>query len=205
MPTYQFIKGLLNSDSDLHVDKEHLMVISPDEGALDRAIYFATVLGIDTGMFYKRRDYSKIVNGKNPIVAHEFLGDNIEGRDVIIIDDMISSGGSMLDTARQLKEMHANRVFICCTFGLFTDGLAAFDKAYEEGSFDRVVTTNLTYLPPEIRERPYFIEADMSNFISSLIDFMNHDASLSNVIDSTDKIHSFVDAYNKRVAMDIFK
>jgi len=205
MPPYQFIKALLNSDIELLVDKEHLTVISPDEGALDRAIYFASVLGVDTGMFYKRRDYSTILNGKNPIVAHEFLGDNIEGRDVIIIDDMISSGGSMLDTARQLKKMKARRVFICCTFGLFTDGLSAFDAAYKRGDFDKVVTTNLTYLPPEIYDRPYFIEADMSKFITSIIDFINHDASLSSAMATAEKIHSFVKAYNKRIAMDFFK
>ncbi len=203
MPPYQFIKALLNSEDDLLVDKEHLLVISPDEGALDRAIYFATVLGVDTGMFYKRRDYSTIVDGKNPIVAHEFLGDNIDGKDIIIIDDMISSGGSMLDTAKQLKKMNARRVFICCTFGLFTDGLKAFDAAYERGEFDKVVATNLTYLPPELQYRPYFIEADMSKFVASLIDFMNHDASLSNVLATTDKIHGIVEAYNNRTNMDI--
>ncbi len=202
-PPYQFIKALLNSEEDLIVDKEHLIVISPDEGALDRAIYFATVLGVDTGMFYKRRDYSTIVNGKNPIVAHEFLGDNIDGKDVIIIDDMISSGGSMIDTAKQLKKMNARRVFICCTFGLFTDGLDAFDKAYEQGYFDKVVTTDLTYLPPELYARPYFIEADMSKFVASLIDFMNHDASMTNVMATTDKIHSIVEAYNSRANVDI--
>lgn len=196
IPSYQFIKALLNSEDDIMVDKDHLIVISPDEGALDRAIYFAGVLGVDTGMFYKRRDYSKIVNGKNPIVAHEFLGDNIEGKDVIIIDDMISSGGSMLDTSKQLKHMKARRVFICCTFGLFTEGLDIFDKAYKEGCFDKVVTTNLTYLPPEIYQKPYFVEADMSKILTSMIDFMNHDISLSNVMDSTEKIHGILDAYN---------
>ena len=183
------------------VDKENLIVISPDEGALDRAIYFATVLGVDTGMFYKRRDYSTIVNGKNPIVAHEFLGDNIDGKDVIIIDDMISSGGSMLDTAKQLKQMNARRVFICCTFGLFTDGLKAFDAAFEKGYFDRVVTTDLTYLPPELYRKPYFIEADMSKFVASLIDFMNHDISLTNTLATTEKIHGIVNAYNNRTNM----
>ena len=201
---YQFIKSLLNSEDDLIVDKDHLLVISPDEGALDRAIYFASVLGVDTGMFYKRRDYSTIVNGKNPIVAHEFLGDNIDGKDIIIIDDMISSGGSMLDTARQLKAMNARRVYICCTFGLFTDGLKNFDAAYDHGDFDKVITTNLTYLPPEIYTRPYFVEADMSKFIASLIDFMNHDASLSNVMATTDKIHGIVEAYNSRKDMNEF-
>ena len=202
-PPYQFMKALLASEEDLLVDKEHLLVISPDEGALDRAIYFATVLGVDTGMFYKRRDYSTIVNGKNPIVAHEFLGDNIDGKDIVIIDDMISSGGSMLDTAKQLKNMNARRVFICCTFGLFTDGLKAFDEAYEKGYFDRVVTTNLTYLPPEIYTRPYFVEADMSKFIAQLIDFMNHDASMANVMANTEKIHSILDAYNARKEVDL--
>ena len=199
-PPYQFIKALLNSENDMIVDKEHMIVISPDEGALDRAIYFASVLGVDTGMFYKRRDYSTIVNGKNPIVAHEFLGDNIEGKDVIIIDDMISSGGSMLDTAKQLKAMKARRVFICCTFGLFTEGLKGFDEAYEKGYFDKVVTTDLTYLPPEIYEKPYFIEADMGKFIASLIDFMNHDVSLSNVLATTEKIHSILESYNNRTS-----
>ena len=205
-PPYQFIKALLNAEDDLLVDKEHLLVISPDEGALDRAIYFASVLGVDTGMFYKRRDYSVIENGKNPIVAHEFLGDNIDGKDIIIIDDMISSGGSMLDTAKQLKKMNARRVFICCTFGLFTDGLKAFDVAYEQGYFDKVVTTDLTYLPPELYSRPYFIEADMSKFVASIIDFMNHDVSLSNVLATTDKIQGILDAYNarKNVEMDFF-
>lgn len=198
---YEFIKALLNSEDDLQVDKEHMIVISPDEGALDRAIYFASVLGVDTGMFYKRRDYSVIVNGKNPIVAHEFLGDNIEGKDIVIIDDMISSGGSMLDTSKQLKAMGARRVYICCTFGLFTDGLANFDAAFERGDFDKVITTNLTYLPPEIYTRPYFLEADMSKFIASLIDFMNHDASLSNVMTTTDKMHSILTEYNNRNKM----
>lgn len=202
-PPYQFIKALLNAEDDLIIDKDHLLVISPDEGALDRAIYFASVLGVDTGMFYKRRDYSTIVNGKNPIVAHEFLGDNIDGKDIIIIDDMISSGGSMLDTSKQLKKMNARRVFICCTFGLFTDGLDAFDAAYERGDFDKVVTTDLTYLPPELRSRPYFIEADMSKFIASIIDFMNHDLSLSNVLATTEKMQGILQAYNDRKQIDM--
>lgn len=202
LPPYQFMRALLNAENDLIVDKEHLIVISPDEGALDRAIYFASVLGVDTGMFYKRRDYSTIVNGKNPIVAHEFLGDNIDGKDIIIIDDMISSGGSMLDTAKQLKGMNARRVFICTTFGLFTDGLELFDEAYEKGYFDKVITTDLTYLPPELYLRPYFVEADMSKLISSIIDFMNHDASMKNVMATTEKIHSILEAYNNRTEPD---
>nr|WP_300769288.1 ribose-phosphate pyrophosphokinase [uncultured Acetatifactor sp.] len=200
---YQFIKALLNSEDDLIVDKDHLAVISPDEGALDRAIYFATVLGVDTAMFYKRRDYSTIVNGRNPIVAHEFLGDNIDSKDVIIIDDIISSGQSMLDTARQLKRMNARRVFICCTFGLFTDGLESFDEAYEKGYFDKVVATDLTYLPSVLYSRPYFIEADMSKFVASLIDFMNHDASLANALTPTDRIQSILESYNNRQDFDM--
>lgn len=197
-PPYQFMKALLKEEKDLVIDKDHLIVISPDEGALDRAIYFANVLGVNTGMFYKRRDYSTIINGKNPIVAHEFLGDNIEGKDIIIIDDMISSGGSMLDTAGQLKKMKARHVYICCTFGLFTDGLAAFDKAYERGDFDRVIVTDLTYLPPELYNKPYFVEADMSKFVASLIDFMNHDLSLTNVLTPTEKIHRILAEYNQK-------
>lgn len=197
-PPYQFIRSLLRYEKDLIIDKEHMIVISPDEGALDRAVYFSSVLGVDTGMFYKRRDYSKVVNGKNPIVAHEFLGDNIEGKDVIIIDDMIASGGSMIDTAKQLKAMKAKRVFVCCTFGLFTEGLAAFDEAYANGVFDRVVCTNLTYLPPEILERDYFVTADMSKFLASIVDFMNHDISMGNVLTPTEKIHEVLAKYNAR-------
>ena len=197
-PPYQFIRALLDVEDDLIIDKDHITVISPDEGALDRAVYFGNVLGVNTGMFYKRRDYSVIVNGKNPIVAHEFLGDNIEGRDVIIIDDMISSGESMLDTSRQLKEMKAKRVFICCTFGLFTNGLDAFDRAYENGWFDRVITTNLTWQPPELYQRPYYTEADMSKFMASIIDFMNHDVSMAHVMTPTEKINAILAKYNRR-------
>ena len=194
-PPYQFIRSLLRYEKDLIIDKEHMTVISPDEGAMDRAIYFSSVLGVDTGMFYKRRDYSRVVNGKNPIVAHEFLGDNIKDRDVIIIDDMIASGGSMIDTAKQLKGMGAKRVFICCTFGLFTEGLKAFDSAYEKGFFDRVVVTNLTALPDEIHSRDYFVEADMTKFTASIIDFLNHDLSLENALDPTTKIRELLTKY----------
>lgn len=198
IPPYQFIRALLRTEEGLLVDKDHLIVISPDEGALDRAVYFANVLGVDTGMFYKRRDYSTIINGKNPIVAHEFLGDNIDGKDVIIIDDMIASGGSMIDTARQLKAMNAKRVYICCTFGLFTEGLSKFDEAYENCYFDRVITTNLTYQQPELTKRPYYVEADMSKFLASIIDFMNHDSSMANVYTPTEKIHEILAKYNNR-------
>lgn len=198
IPPYQFIRALLHTEESLLVDKDHLIVISPDEGALDRAVYFANVLGVNTGMFYKRRDYSTIINGKNPIVAHEFLGENIDGKDVIIIDDMIASGGSMIDTARQLKAMNAKRVYICCTFGLFTEGLSKFDEAYEKCYFDRVITTNLTFQQPELKSRPYYVEADMSKFLASIIDFMNHDSSMSNVYTPTEKIHEILAKYNNR-------
>ena len=197
-PPYQFMRALLDTEDDLIIDQDHTIVISPDEGALDRAVYFGNVLGVNTGMFYKRRDYSTIVNGKNPIVAHEFLGDSVDGKGVIIIDDMISSGESMLDTSRQLKEMNAKRVFICCTFGLFTNGLEAFDKAYENCWFDRVITTNLTYQPPELYTRPYYTEADMSKFLASIIDFMNHDISMSHVMTPTEKINEILARYNNR-------
>ena len=191
-------RALLRSENDLLIDKDHLIVISPDEGALDRAVYFANVLGVDTGMFYKRRDYSKIVNGKNPIVAHEFLGDNIDGKDVIIMDDMIASGGSMIDTAKQLKAMNAKRVYLCATFGLFTEGLSKFDEAYEKCYLDKIVTTNLTYQIPELKSRPYYVEADMSKMIASIVDFMNHDSSMSNVYTSAEKIHEILERYNSR-------
>ena len=195
---YQFARALLNAEKDLVMDKDHIIVISPDEGALDRAIYFSSVLGADTGMFYKRRDYSTIVNGKNPIVAHEFLGNDIHGKDIIIIDDMISSGDSMIDTSRQLKKMGAKRVFICTTFGLFTNGMDAFDKAYADGIFDRVITTNLCYRPPELLTKPYYLEADMSKFLASIIDFMNHDLSRENVLTPTEKIQKILTLYNEK-------
>jgi ribose-phosphate pyrophosphokinase len=195
---YQFMKSLMRSVDDLIIDKDHIVVISPDEGALDRTVYFANVIGADTGMFYKRRDYSVIVNGKNPIVAHEFLGTDLDGKDAIIIDDMISSGGSILDTSRQLKQnMHAKRVFLCTTFGLFTDGLDVFDEAYEKGYFDKLVTTNLTYQPPELKDREWFEEADMSKYTAMIIDFINHDTGLSSMRTPTDKIHKILEKINK--------
>ncbi len=196
LASYQFMKALLSHISDLKVDKNHLTVISPDEGALDRAVYFANVIGADTGMFYKRRDYAHVINGTNPIVAHEFLGSDIHGRDVIIIDDMISSGSSMIDTSRQLKNMGAKRVFICTTFGLFTDGMSKFDEGYKEGFFDAVITTNLTYMSDEIKNKEYIFIADMGKFLATIIDFLNHDASMSTVNMPTDKIHEIVAKYN---------
>ena len=195
-PPYQFMKALFREVPDLKVDKKHLMIISPDEGAMNRAVYFSNVLGVDMGMFYKRRDYSTVVNGKNPIVAHEFLGDDVAGKDVIIVDDMIASGESMLDVARQLKERHAARVFVCTTFGLFTEGFDKFDEYYEKGFINKVITTNLTYLPPVTKEKPYFITADMSKFLALIIDSLNHDLTIGAVLDPTAKIHALLDKHN---------
>lgn len=197
-PPYQFIKAIFRAVPDLKVDKEHLMIISPDEGAMHRAVYFSNVLGVDMGMFYKRRDYSTVVDGKNPIVAHEFLGDNVKGKDVIIVDDMISSGESMLDVAKQLKEFHVGRVFVCTTFGLFTEGFDKFDEYYKKGYIDRVITTNLTYLPPALYEKPYFVKADMSKFLALIIDSLNHDTSIGAVMNPTDKIHALLERKNLR-------
>lgn len=197
LPPFQFIKALLEKNNDIKIDNEHLMIISPDEGAMHRAVYFSNVLGVDMGMFYKRRDYSKVVNGRNPIVAHEFLGDNVEGKDVIIMDDMISSGESMLDTARELKERKARRVFICTTFGLFTDGLGKFDDYYNNGYFHGVITTNLTYQTPELKAKPYYYEADMTAFLGTIIDSINHDVSIAGLMDPTNRIRKMVDDYNK--------
>ncbi len=191
-PPYQFIQGLLEAEPDLIIDKAHLLVVSPDEGAMDRAVYLAGILGVDMGMFYKRRDYSKIVGGKNPIVAHEFLGDDLVGKDVIIIDDMISSGDSMLDVARQIKERGAKRIFVCTTFGLFTDGLDMFDQYYEKGYINHVVTTNLIYQPPELLSRPWYVEADMYKYLAAIIDCINHGATTENVNTPTKKIQNLL-------------
>lgn len=198
-PPYQFMKALLRAEPDLIVDKDHLMIVSPDEGAMHRAVYFSNVLGVNMGMFYKRRDYSTIIGGKNPIVAHEFLGDDIRGKNVIIIDDMISSGESMLDVARQIKERGAGRVFACTTFGLFTDGFDKFDDYYKSGYIDRVITTNLTYLPPEALSRPYFVVADMSKFIALIIDSFNHDITIGSVLNPTDRIHTLLEKHRAKI------
>lgn len=195
-PAYQFIKGLLRNVKDLQLDSSHMMVISPDEGGMGRAIYIANVLGLDMGMFYKRRDYSTVINGKNPIVAHEFLGDSVEGKDVVIIDDMISSGESMLDVAKQIKERHARRVFICTTYGLFTDGLSKFDEYYEKGWIDKVITTNLNYRIPELLTKPYYVEANMSKYLASIIDIINHDVSVEKVRSSNEKIMELMNKVN---------
>ena len=194
-PTYQFIKHLLKNEKDLQIDSDHMMVISPDEGGMGRAVFFANVLGLDLGMFYKRRDYTKIINGRNPIVAHEFLGASVEGKDVIIVDDMISSGESMLDTAKELKRMKARKVFICTTFGLFTGGLKKFDEYYENGIIDRVLTTNLIYQTPELLSKPYYINVDMSKYIALIIDNLNHDASLSELLNPTGRINRVLAKY----------
>ena len=198
MPTYQFLKALLRSVPDLHLDNEHLMIISPDEGAMARAVYFSNILGVDMGMFYKRRDYSTIVNGKNPIVAHEFLGDSVAGKDVIVIDDMISSGESMLDVAKQLKERNANRVFVCTTFGLFTDGLKKFDEYYEKGYIHKVITTDLNYRTPELLEREYYAPAAMGKYLASIIDTLNHDVSVEKVRSTTSKINKLLAKNRKK-------
>ncbi|MBR0131923.1 MAG: ribose-phosphate pyrophosphokinase [Lachnospiraceae bacterium] len=195
-PAYQFIKALIKNVPDLKLDNSrNLMIISPDEGAMGRAVYFATVLGADMGMFYKRRDYTRIVDGRNPIVAHEFLGTDVDGKDVIILDDMISSGESMIDTARELKKRNAGRIFVCTTFGIFTNGLEKFDKAFEEGIIYRVVSTNLIYQTPELLSREWYISADMSKYIALLIDALNHDASISEYLSPTERIHNLLEKF----------
>ena len=194
-PTYQFVKSLLRSTPDLSINSEHMMVISPDEGAMHRAIFLANMLGVDVGMFYKRRDYTKVVNGRNPIVAHEFLGDSVEGKDVIIIDDMISSGESMRDVAKQLKDRKANRVYCMSTFGLFTSGLEVFDDCYKKGIIEKVITTNLTYQTPELLSREWYASADLSKYIALLIDHLNHDASISDLLDQTERIQTRINEY----------
>ena len=194
-PIYQFIKYLLKNEKELEIDSDHMMVISPDEGGMSRAVFFSNVLGLDMGMFYKRRDYTRIVNGRNPIVAHEFLGSSVEGKDVLIIDDMISSGESMLDVAKELKSRKARKVFVCATFGLFTNGLQKFDEYYENGLIDRVLTTNLVYQTPELLSRPYYISVDMSKYIALIIDNLNHDASLSELLNPTGRINKLLAKY----------
>lgn len=192
-PTYQFIKALCNHVPGMQFNADHLMVISPDEGAMGRAVYYANVLGIDVGMFYKRRDYSRIVDGRNPIIAHEFLGSDLEGKDVIIVDDMISSGESMIDVATELKRRKANRIFVAATFGLFTNGLEKFDQAYESGLIYRVLTTNLIYQPRELLDKEYYINVDMSKYVALLIDTLNHDQSISEFLNPTERIQNFLE------------
>nr|WP_304971721.1 ribose-phosphate pyrophosphokinase [uncultured Acetatifactor sp.] len=194
-PAYQFIKGLLGHVDNLQMDSDHMMIISPDEGGMYRAIYIANVLGLDMGMFYKRRDYTRIVNGRNPIIAHEFLGTSVEGKDMIIIDDMISSGDSVLEVAAELKNRKANKIFVFATFGLFTNGLDKFDMAYADGTIDRVLTTNLIYQTPELLQREWYINCDMSKYIAYIIDTLNHDSSISDLLNPNERIQSIVARY----------
>ena len=196
-PAYQFIKGLLRNVKGLNLDADNMMVISPDEGGMGRAIYIANVMGLDMGMFYKRRDYTTIINGRNPIVAHEFLGTDVEGKDMIIIDDMISSGESAIEVATELKKRKAGKIFICATFGLFTNGLEKIDKAYEEGLFDKILTTNLIYQSPELLQREWYIDCDMSKYIAYLIDTLNHDTSISELLNPSERIQSIVSLYKQ--------
>ena len=200
MPTYQVMKAMFKHIPDFKPTPDSFMVISPDEGAINRNMYYASVLGVNLGMFYKRRDYSRVVNGRNPIVAHEYLGESVEGKDVFIADDIISSGESMLDVAKQLKDRGAARVFVCTTFGLFTNGMEIFDDYYNKGYIDRLITTNLTYLPPETLNKPYFVVADMSKFIALIIDSMNHDISIGAVLDPTKRIHALMEKHKKKLA-----
>ena len=196
-PSYQFLKYLCKNEKDIIFDKDHLMMISPDEGAMDRSVYFAGVLGIDMGMFYKRRDYTRVVNGSNPIVAHEYMGESPKGKDVIVVEDMISSGGSMIDTATRLKDMGAKNVYVFSTFGLFTNGFEKFDKAYEEGIIRRVLTTNGTYQSPELLSKEYYISVDISKYIAYFIDSLNHNASISDLLDPSAKIKTLIDLYSR--------
>ena len=196
-PTYQMIKALTRAVPDIVIDKEHMMIISPDEGAMGRCMYYSSVLGIDIGMFYKRRNYSVVINGKNPIEAHEYLGQDLTGKDVIIIDDMISSGESLLDVAKQIKERGAKRIFNFATFGLFTDGFDRFDKAFEEGIFDRIFTTNLVYREPELLTKPWYVEVNMCKYVAYLIDTLNHDNTISELLDPAKRIHNLMDKHKK--------
>lgn len=200
MPSYQVFKALLRNDKTLRIDKDHLMVVSPDEGAIDRNIFYASVLGLDMGLFYKRRDYTRIVNGRNPIVAHEYLGDSVEGKDIFVADDILSSGESIIDLARELKKRKANRIFAAATFALFTNGLDAYNKAYEEGIIDRVISTNLTYRTPELKAAPWFVEADMSKYISYIIATLNHDRSLSRLLAPSERINGLLKRYHAEQA-----
>lgn len=200
-PSYQFLKGILRDDPELKLDKDNLMIISPDEGGMDRAIYLANVLGVDMGMFYKRRDYSTIVDGRNPIVAHEFLGTDVEGKTMIIIDDMIASGDSMIEVAALLKEKKAGKIYMCSTFGLFTSGLKRFDEAYEKGLFDRLVTTNLVYQTEELLQKEYYINCDMTKFVANIIDTLNHDLSISHLLDPAERITKMVEKHKNHEAI----
>ena len=194
-PTYQFIKALLNHEEGLHIDSSHFLIISPDEGSMGRAIHLANILGVDMGMYYKRLDYSKTVNGRHPLAAYEFLGPNLKGKDMILVDDMISSGDTILQTAALLKERGAGRIYICATFGIFTNGLDKFDQAHKDGIFDKVLTTNMVYQSPELLAKPYYISCDMSKYIALIIDTLNHDLSVSHLLNPVDRIKRCVNNY----------
>jgi ribose-phosphate pyrophosphokinase len=197
-PSYQILKALFRTELDLHLDSDHMMIVSPDEGAIDRNIFYSSVLGINMGMFYKRRDYTRIVEGRNPIIAHEYLGESVEGKDIFVSDDILSSGDSMLDLARELKKRNAGRIFASATFALFTNGLDAFHRAYEEGLISRIISTNLTYRTPELKAAPWFIEADMSKYISYIVASLNHDRSLSGLLNPYDRIKKAMALYNEK-------
>lgn len=205
MPSYQILKALFRKYEDLHIDREHMMIVSPDEGALDRNIYYSSVLGIDMGMFYKRRDYTRIVNGRNPIVAHEYLGESVEGKDIFVSDDILSSGESVLDLARELKARKANRIFAGVSFALFTNGLESFDRAYEEGILSGVISTDLTYTSPELQARPWFAQADMSKYTSYIIATLNHDRSVSTLLNPYNRIKKLLARYQEKQAADGFR
>ena len=200
-PSYQILKALFRTEPDIHLDSDHMLIVSPDEGAIDRNIFYSSVLGLNMGMFYKRRDYTRIVEGRNPIIAHEYLGESVEGKDIFVSDDILSSGESVLDLARELKKRNAGRIFASVTFALFTSGLDAFHRAYEEGLINRLISTNLTYRTPELRRAPWFIEADMSKYISYIIASLNHDRSLSGLLNPYDRIKTLISTYNRAQAM----
>ena len=205
MPSYQILKALFREQKDLQIDRDHMMIVSPDEGALDRNIFYSSVLGVNMGFFYKRRDYTRVVNGRNPIIAHEYLGESVEGKDILVSDDIISSGDSILDLARQLKKRKANRIFAAATFGLFTNGIEAFNQAYEEGLIHRIISTNLTYRTPELQAAPWFIEADMSKYTAYIIATLNHDRSLSKLLTPYDRIKNLLGRYQEQQAADGFR
>ena len=196
-PTYQMLKALFKAYPDFIIDKDRLMVVSPDEGGIDRSIYYSSVLGVELGMFYKRRDYSRVVDGRNPIVKQEFLGDNVAGKDVIVVDDMISSGDSILSVSRKLKELGARRILMFCSFGLFSEGFGKFDEAYAQGDFDKVFTTNLVYCPEELRARPWYYMVDMSKYISYIIETLNHDCSISELLEPSGRIEKLLEGRKK--------
>ncbi len=200
MPSYQILKALFREQKDLQIDRDHMMIVSPDEGALDRNIFYSSVLGVNMGFFYKRRDYTRVVNGRNPIIAHEYLGESVEGKDILVSDDIISSGDSILDLARQLKKRKANRIFAAATFGLFTNGIEAFNQAYEEGLIHRIISTNLTYRTPELQAAPWFIEADMSKYTAYIIATVNHERSLSKLLTPYDRIKNLLGRYQEEQA-----